>query len=208
VDVKVDINQSGGPAPQPWTFTRAVSSPVFWKLSVAYGFAMMGVAGVMFQLAPRFPRLRLLPARRHVFHVIHRTGRRRGQVRVGALCDRFRPRRVVSTLMITAALGLALGLVQHSLLALALFTVIYGFSMGGVVSTIPIMIAEVFRPRSVCVDRAVLQRGDQFLFPILPLYGLELRTNRLLRRRVHLFTVLYLIAAKLIASIRMKVASS
>jgi cyanate permease len=51
---------------------------------------------------------------------------------------------VAAVLMAMNGLGLAMALFQNSLAALILFVVVYGFAMGGVMSTFPILIADLF----------------------------------------------------------------
>jgi OFA family oxalate/formate antiporter-like MFS transporter len=197
-------SEDGAGAFQPWTFSRAVSSPVFWTLSVAYGFAMMGVAGVMFQLAPRFQDLGYSRHGAMYFMSFTALVGAAGKYAWGALCDRYPPRRVVIALMLASAFGLALGLVKHSLLALALFALIFGFSMGGVVSTIPIMIAEVFGREVYASIARFSSAAINFYFVSYFFMGWSFERTGSYDAAYILFTILYLVAAKLIASIRVK----
>jgi len=128
----------------PWTLSMAVRNPDFWKIGLAYALSMMGVLGVMFQLAPRFEDIgfdkRLAMAMMSATALIGALGK----YMWGALCDRFEPRRVIAVLMAANAAGLGIGLIPHSPPALVLFILIFGFAMGGVVSTRPILIAFLF----------------------------------------------------------------
>ena len=60
------------------------------------------------------------------------------------LCDHFEPRKVVASLMSLIACGLVVGLLSHSLPAVICFIILFGFAMGGVMSTFPIIVADLF----------------------------------------------------------------
>jgi len=67
-----------------------------------------------------------------------------GKTTWGMLCDWFEPRRVASALMAMNGLGLMLAFQQGSPLALILFIILFGFAMGGVMSTFPVLVADLF----------------------------------------------------------------
>ncbi len=127
-----------------WTFPMVVRSPTFWKLGLVNAMAMMGVVAVMFQLAPRFEDIGF--DKRSAMYMMSLTAfiGALGKYFWGMLCDRYDPRKVVAVLIVANGLGLGLGLIQNSFPALMLFIVIFGFAMGGVVSTGPITIAFLF----------------------------------------------------------------
>jgi cyanate permease len=131
-----------------WGFSEMVRTQAFWKVGLAYALVLMGVVGVMFQLAPRFidigydrqTAMLLICATALVGTV--------GKTVWGMLCDRFDPRRVAAVLMAMNGLGLAMALLPSSFFAVILFVVLYGFAMGGVNSTFPILIADLFGRQS------------------------------------------------------------
>ncbi|MDQ5987450.1 MAG: L-lactate transporter [Syntrophus sp. SKADARSKE-3] len=133
-----------GMHPSYWTFSMAIHSPAFWKIGLAYGLCMASVLGVMFQLKPRFSdvgfddktAMRLMAATAFMAVV--------GKYMWARFCDSFNVRKVVTTLLALNAAGLSLLLVPQSMTAAIVFVVVYGFSMGGVVSTQAVMIAESF----------------------------------------------------------------
>jgi MFS transporter, OFA family, oxalate/formate antiporter len=187
---------------QAWTFSRAIASPMFWKLSAAYAFAMMGVSGVMFQLAPRFQDIGYS---RHGAMVLMSGAAlvgAAGKYAWGALCDRFEPRKVVATLMAASAFGLALGLIKHSTVALMAFTFIYGFSMGGVVSTSPILIAHVFGRDVYPSIARFASAAINLYFISYPIMGWCFQRTGAYDAAYALFAVLYVIAFFLIRSIK------
>ncbi|MFZ5584457.1 MAG: MFS transporter [Thermodesulfobacteriota bacterium] len=134
-----------GVAPGPDLDARAVlARPDFWELGLAYALGLMGAMGVMFQIAPRFQDLGLsgpwamaLTAAMALLGAI-------GKLAWGQFCDWWRPFRVVCALFLAKALGMGLGLMTGSVLATALFILIFGFAMGGVMSTYPILTAHIF----------------------------------------------------------------
>lgn len=140
----VEVTSSGGIEKNVWTFSMVVRLPTFWKMGVVYSLAMMSVVAVMFQLAPRFINIGF--DNRDAMYMMSMTALlgALGKYVWGMLCDYFDPRRVVAALITLTGFGLGLGLIQDSTLALVSFIVIFGFSMGGVVSTHPVMIAFLF----------------------------------------------------------------
>jgi sugar phosphate permease len=131
-----------------WTPSMLIRTGTFWKLGLAFALVMIGVAGVMSQLKPRFSDIGFgdmaamgMMATTAFFATI-------GKYAWGLLCDRFDPRRVVAVLVALNGLGLSLGLLHGSFLALILFIMIFGFAMGGVMSTYPIIVAHLFGRKS------------------------------------------------------------
>ena len=130
-----------------WTFKDLVRTGTFWKLGLAYGVAMIGIVGVMSQLKPRFvdegfndmAGMALMASTAFIGSV--------GKFLWGALCDRFDPRRIVALLFLFNGIGLSLSLIHGSLPALFLFVGVFGFSMGGVMSTYPFIVAYLFGRR-------------------------------------------------------------
>jgi sugar phosphate permease len=127
-----------------WTLPMVVRNRSFWKIGVAYGLSMTSVLGVMFQLKPRFgdvgfdgdTAMKLMAATALVGAV--------GKYAWAYLCDKFPSRTVVTVLLLLNAVGLGIGIIHGSLAAVILFIVMYGFAMGGVVSTQPVIIAEFY----------------------------------------------------------------
>jgi MFS family permease len=62
----------------------------------------------------------------------------------GILCDRFDPRKVTAVLISLLVLGLISALLPVHPLSIVLFILVFGFSMGGVMSTLPIIVADLF----------------------------------------------------------------
>lgn len=127
-----------------WTLPMLIRSQAFWKISIAYGLSMGSVMGVMFQLKPRFTDVGF----DHVTAMRLMTSTAMlgvaGKFVWAWLCDRFSARKVVMVLLLFNMTGLFLGIIHGSLIATIMFVTIYGFSMGGVVSTQPVFIASYF----------------------------------------------------------------
>lgn len=121
----------------------------------------------------------------------------------GALCDRVDPKKAVMAMFATAALGLAIGLAPGSRLTLPLFILIYGFSMGGVVSTGPIMIAHVFGGEFYAsIARFVGVLINSSLLGYLTM-GLSFSLTGSYNPAYAIFVVLYILAIWLIYSIKL-----
>ena len=129
---------------EPWPLRRLIGTGTFWKLGLSLGLALTSVGAVMSQLKPRFADVG--------FDDMTAMGMMAATACIGAvakyvwgvLCDRFDPRRVFAVLVSMMALGLGLALIHDSLVALALFIVVFGFSMGGVMSLFPIIVADLY----------------------------------------------------------------
>jgi OFA family oxalate/formate antiporter-like MFS transporter len=127
-----------------WPVGKIVREKAFWKIGFAYGLAMMGVVGVMFQLKPRFRDIGFDDGDAMSMMAVTALIGAAGKYVWAMLCDRFSSIKVASILMILNAAGLALALVKNSHAAVISFIIIYGFAMGGVLSTTPVLIADLF----------------------------------------------------------------
>lgn len=142
-DLKEQSN-GGAVRKEPWPLRRLIGTGTFWKLGLSLGLALTSVGSIMSQLKPRFADVG--------FDDMTAMGMMAATACIGAiakyvwgmLCDRFDPRRVFAVLVSMMALGLGLALIHGSLMALGLFIVIFGFSMGGVMSLFPIIIADLY----------------------------------------------------------------
>ena len=127
-----------------WTFSMAIRSSAFWQIGLAYGLCMASVLGVMFQLKPRFSDVGFDDKTAMRLMAATALAGVAGKYLWARLCDSFKVRKVVVTLLALNCVGLGLLLIPQSMAAAILFVIIYGFSMGGVVSTQPVMIADSF----------------------------------------------------------------
>lgn len=164
---------SSADGPQPgaaadsglWTFPLLLRCGTFWKLGTAYALIMMGVVGVMFQLAPRFKDLGFNSSAAMALLAATALLGSLGKYVWGVLCDRRDARKVATGLMALITVGLVFGLLPPSRPAVAVFVLIFGFAMGGAMSTFPIMIAEFF-------GRESFARAASYLYILLALQGL------------------------------------
>ncbi|WP_028316447.1 MFS transporter [Desulfatibacillum aliphaticivorans] len=149
-----------------WKFKDLVRAPAFWKMGFAYVLTLAGVMGVMSQLQPRFADEGFSAMKAMVLMAITAFIGAVGKYVWGSLCDRFEPRRVISLLMSGAGIGLSLSLIKDCLPAMYGFMALFGFCMGGVMSTYPILTGYLFGRRAFASVLKYLM-----LFLTLPLIG-------------------------------------
>lgn len=149
-----------------WTPARLVRTSAFWKLGASFALVQITLVGVMSQLKPRFADLGFGDMTAMIMMCAAAFFGAVGKYVWGVFCDRYEAKYVVAVLIGANALGLILGLLPGSLLALILFILVFGFAMGGVMSTFPIMVADLFGRESFA---AVLRFVSLFL--ILQLVG-------------------------------------
>lgn len=152
------------PEEAEWTARQLLRSGAFWKLGAVYALSMMGAVGVAYQLAPRFQDLGFDGHAAMLLTALVAALATAGKFLWGLFCDLAEPRKVVALLLAGKAVGLACGL-WPSPAGLWLFIVIFGFAMGGVMATFPIMAAHLF-------GRASFWRVYRLLVLFLALQGL------------------------------------
>jgi MFS family permease len=134
----------GAVPPTPWRPADLFRTRAFWMAGFAYGLVMMGTVGVMFQLGPRFTDVGYDRGTAMALVSLTAFIATIGKAAWGMLCDRYEPRRVVALLMAMNGVGLCLALVPGSLAALGAFILLFGFAMGGIMSTLPILVADLY----------------------------------------------------------------
>jgi MFS family permease len=110
----------------------------------AYALVLMGTVGVMFQLGPRFMDIGFDRGTAMVLVSLTALIATIGKTVWGTFCDRYDPRRVVAVLMAMNGVGLCLALVPDSMIALAVFILLFGFAIGSIMSTLPILVADLY----------------------------------------------------------------
>ena len=149
-----------------WTLARLARTGAFWKIGVAYGLMAMCAGSIMFQLAPRFIEIGFNRNRAMLMLAVTALLGTAGKYIWGVLCDYFEARRVVALSMGLTGLGVLFGLFSNSLPALWFFIICFGFSMGGTMSTHPIITADLFGRNSFAAVYKYL-----FLFMALETIG-------------------------------------
>ena len=126
-----------------WVLPRLVRVQAFWKTGFAYMLILVGVVGIMSQLKPRFSDIGFDDHTAMLMMAATAFLGTLGKFFWGWLCDHFDSRGVVTLLMSMTALGMAFILGKNPV-ALFLFIFIFGFSMGGIIATLPILTADLF----------------------------------------------------------------
>jgi OFA family oxalate/formate antiporter-like MFS transporter len=130
--------------PSHWTFSMVIRNQAFWKIGLAYGFSLTAILGVMFQLKPRFSDVGFDSGTAMKLMAATAMAGAAGKYFWAYMCDRFTAKKVIAVLMFFNAAGLVFILIPGSVAAVALFIIVYGFSMGGVVSTQHVLVADFF----------------------------------------------------------------
>ncbi|MEW5725985.1 MAG: MFS transporter, partial [Thermodesulfobacteriota bacterium] len=147
VDTAAGATTGAGDRPEDlvrWTPRRMAGTGAFWKMGLAYSLALVGSAAVMSQLKPRFVDLGYGDLAAMTMMALTALAGAVGKVFWGWLCDRWDSRRAAAAMMIEVGLGLALALIPDSKWALGLFIPLFGMGMGGIMSTYPILAADLF----------------------------------------------------------------
>ena len=141
----IQLHVPSPPSRHPrWPLSRLVKTDHFWKLGITFGLLMIGTVGVMSQLKPRFADIGFSHMHAMMMMAATALAGAAGKYTWGMLCDRFDPRRVVLAMALVNTFGLGIGLIKNSMAAMIVFIPVLGFSMGGIMSTFPIMAAAVF----------------------------------------------------------------
>jgi cyanate permease len=149
-----------------WTLAHLVRTGAFWKIGIAYGLVAMCAGSIMFQLAPRFIEIGFHRSQAMLMLAATALLGTAGKYVWGVLCDYFDSRRVVALSMALTGLGVLFGYFSNSIPALWLFILCFGFSMGGTMSTHPIITADLFGRKSFAAVYKYL-----FLFMALETIG-------------------------------------
>lgn len=185
-----------------WHLAKLVRTDAFWKLGLAFGIMMIGTVGVMSQLKPRFTDIGFS----HMTAMMMMSGTAligaSGKYSWGVMCDRFNPRRVVIVMALVNSLGLGLGLINNSMVSLLFFIPVFGFAMGGIMSTFPVIVAAMFGRKNFA---SVLRYISFFL--VLQMFGYLIAgysfdTTGSYDAAYGIFIILDLIAAALFFSLR------
>lgn len=145
----IHVKEAGDEAGQPaaavrWTLAMSVRNRNFWKIGIAYGLSMASVLGVMYQLKPRFSDLGFTSGMAMGLMAGTALAGTAGKYCWAYLCDRFPAKSVAAVLMVCNGAGLCIMLAVNSMTSAIIFVLLYGFAMGGVVSTQPVIIAEFY----------------------------------------------------------------
>jgi OFA family oxalate/formate antiporter-like MFS transporter len=133
-----------GQSTLPWPVKRLIRSNAFWKIGMAYALLTAAAVGVMSQLKPRFADIGFDDMAAMWLMAGTAFAGAVGKYAWGIICDHFEIRRVAALVAALNGAGLLFAFIQDSPVALILFVVLFGFTMGGIMSTYPILIADFF----------------------------------------------------------------
>ena len=185
-----------------WTLAELVRVPAFWQVGLAYTMVMTGVVGVMSQLKPRFVDVGFSDTTAMTLMAVTALFGALGKYSWGMLCDFISPLRVVSAIMIANGIGLVAALAADSPLAVGVFIFLFGFAMGGVMATYPIIVADLFGRTSFA---SVFRFMAVFLVLQMSGYiiaGLSFDMTGSYNTAYGLFIVLDIIAAVILLAVR------
>lgn len=191
-----------------WSGWEALRAPAFWKIALPYAAAITGLSAILSQLVPRFTDSGFSPDQATLILVGSSVMGAAGKYYWGLLCDRYRVERIAFTLFLLQGGSILVLLLWKSLAGVLIFTGVYGFSMGGVLSTFPIITAAIFGRRSFGIVSGLMS----------PLLALRLAGTVILGqshdrygsydRAYLLFMIAYFLAAGVIVSLRKPKASA
>jgi len=181
-----------------WTPGQVLRIRAFWHLGFSYGLTMVGVVGVLSQLKPRFTDIGFGDHNAMLMLTLTTLLGALGKYVWGMFCDRYHPQHVVAVLMLSGAVSLLFSFFEDSVPLLVFFVITFGFSMGGVLSTFPIMIASLFGRDSFASVGRILALF--FLLQLLgyPIAGASFDFTGSYRTAYVIFIILDFIAAAMI----------
>jgi nitrate/nitrite transporter NarK len=138
------ISNPLNPVVSNWPFARLIRTAAFWKVGIAYAMIMCGAVGVMSQLKPRFSDIGFSDWNAMLLMAATAFCGAVGKAVWGILCDRFQPLRVAAAMAVVNAIGLVPSMFHNSWTAVFAFILIFGFAMGGAMSTYPVLISDLF----------------------------------------------------------------
>jgi MFS transporter, OFA family, oxalate/formate antiporter len=146
IEVNGTDNESlvNGMQPPDIKLSSLIKLQSYWNIGFAYGLILIGVAGLMSQLSIRFEHMDYKPEKAMMMMGATALMGTFGKFAWGFLCDHIHPKKVVAMLMVFGGIGLGFVLIRGSNIATVTFILVFGFSMGGVLSTFPIIIAHYF----------------------------------------------------------------
>jgi MFS family permease len=129
------------------TARDAVRDPNFWLIAIAFSLTVMGLSAVLLHQVPLLIDVGVMPA--HAALALGATAGVGvlGKLGFGALLDRVEQRRVIVGCFLAQALGLMLLPFAQVPALLALYVLVYGYSMGGNATLQATVLGECFGRR-------------------------------------------------------------
>ena len=158
---------SGAPAPliseeQVWTLREAMRTPALWMFATATGSVFLVQAGVNTHLAA-FLRDEGLTAAVAGFGIsLNAAFLGMGSLFWGWMTEKFAPRYMMAAIGLIVALSSALFTIAGSTAEVLLYSTIFGFGVGGLLSVPPVAYADYYGRRSLGAIRGVTEPLTSF----------------------------------------------
>jgi len=184
-----------------WSGRDALRTPAFWRIILPYAGAITALSAILSQLVIRFTDVGFTSRQATTILALTALSGAAGKYFWGALCDRFRAQRLAAGLFLLQAAGILVLILIKNLAGVALFTMVYGFSMGGVLSTFPIITAAMFGRRSFAIVSGIMSPLLALRLAGTVILGLSYDRYGSYDQAYLLFLVVYLFAAGAIFSL-------
>lgn len=131
------------PAPDT-SFSGLLHSPRAYCMGVAFGLALMVSSSVMSQMKPRFVDLGIAPYPAMLLACSAALCAALAKYAWGWVCDRFTPLTAAHGIMLACALSLCLGFLPASVWTMTIFSLSFGFCVGGLWTVLPAVVSYYY----------------------------------------------------------------
>ena len=129
---------------QDTSFNAMLHTPQAYCMGLAFGLALMVGSSVMSQMKPRFADLGLAPYPAMLLACTAALFAALGKYFWGWICDRLTPLTASRLVMSTCLASMGMGFLPHTLLNLAVFSVVFGACIGGLWTVLPAAVSYYF----------------------------------------------------------------
>ena len=159
-DELTDVDQSatGATGGQPeWTLRAAMRTPALWILASSTGALFLMQAGINTHLAAFLRDQGLSPVFAGLGISLNAAFLGAGSIAWGWIVERFPARHVMTGVAATMALGAALFIFTNSTTQALVFSALFGFGLGGMLSVPPVAYADYYGRQSLGAIRGVTE---------------------------------------------------
>ncbi|SDF16338.1 MFS transporter [Desulfovibrio legallii] len=126
------------------SFHAMLHAPKAYCMGLAFGLALMVGSAVMSQMKPRFADLGLAPYPAMLLACAAALFAALGKYLWGWICDRLTPLAASRLVMLTCLASMGMGFLPHTILNLAVFSVVFGACIGGLWTVLPAAVSYYF----------------------------------------------------------------